>query len=349
MATINGKPKIIKEINMALVRKNIIRHSPITKPELSKLLGLSLPTVNKCVDELLEKEIVKVFEGEIQVKGSGKKPIFYEINSDHVSYIAAYFKGTILTVREYNLLGKIKNEKVKKLKEDSDEKVLISVLDKIIKESKNKENIEAISIGVAGIVEENGSINNVYTLKKFNGVFLKRILEERYNIPNYNRNDANLVTFGLIDKIEFNTKNLVYIYMGTGIGTGTVIDGKLHKGKSNFSGEIGELPISIEKTLEDDYKEVLKRKDMEKFEKIIIFVIMINISILNPEIIVLNSDILKIEKSLLRNIIKKISKKFGEKNMPEIILDNNDIENGMKGALKLALQESDKDLKIIGK
>ena len=88
---------------------------------------------------------------------------------------------------------------------------------------------------------------------------------------------------------------------------------------------------------------------MEKFEKIIIFVIMINISILNPEIIVLNSDILKIEKSLLQNIIKKISKKFGEKNMPEIILDNNDIENGMKGALKLALQESDKDLKIIGK
>lgn len=349
MATINGKPKIIKEINMALVRKNIIRHSPITKPELSKLLGLSLPTVNKCVDELLEKEIVKVFEGEIQVKGSGKKPIFYEINSDHVSYIAAYFKGTILTVREYNLLGKIKNEKVKKLKEDSDEKVLISVLDKIIKESKNKENIEAISIGVAGIVEENGSINNVYTLKKFNGVFLKRILEERYNIPTIIENDANLVTFGLIDKIEFNTKNLVYIYMGTGIGTGTVIDGKLHKGKSNFSGEIGELSISIEKTLEDDYKEVLKRKDMEKFEKIIIFVIMINISILNPEIIVLNSDILKIEKSLLRNIIKKISKKFGEKNMPEIILDNNDIENGMKGALKLALQESDKDLKIIGK
>ena len=58
---------------------------------------------------------------------------------------------------------------------------------------------------------------------------------------------------------------------------------------------------------------------------------------------------MKIEKSLLRNIIKKISKKFGEKNMPEIILDNNDIENGMKGALKLALQESDKDLKIIGK
>lgn len=349
MATINGKPKIIKEINMALVRKNIIRYSPITKPELSKLLGLSLPTVNKCVDELLEKEIVKVFEGEIQVKGSGKKPIFYEINSDHVSYIAVYFKGTILTVREYNLLGKIKNEKVKKLKEDSDEKVLISVLDKIIKESKNKENIEAISIGVAGIVEENGSINNVYTLKKFNGVFLKRILEERYNIPTIIENDANLVTFGLIDKIEFNTKNLVYIYMGTGIRTGTVIDGKLHKGKSNFSGEIGELPISIERTLEDDYKEVLKRKDMEKFEKIIIFVIMINISILNPEIIVLNSDILKIEKSLLQNIIKKISKKFGEKNMPEIILDNNDIENGMKGALKLALQESDKDLKIIGK
>ncbi len=349
MTAINGKPKIIKEINMALVRKNIIRYSPITKPELSKILGLSLPTVNKCVDELLEKEIVKVFEGEVQVKGSGKKPVFYEINSDHVSYIAAYFKGNVLTVREYNLLGKIKNEKVKKLKEDSDEKVLISVLDKIIKESKSKENIEAISIGIAGIVEENGSINNVYTLKKFNGVFLKKILEEQYDIPVIIENDANLVTFGLIDKVEFVTKNLVYIYMGTGIGAGTVINGKLHKGKSNFSGEIGELPISAEKTLEDDYKEIIKRKDMEKFEKMIIFILMINISILNPEIIVLNSDILKIEKSLLRRIQKKISERLGEENMPEIILDSDDIENGMKGALKLALQESDKDLKIIGK
>ena len=136
---------------------------------------------------------------------------------------------------------------------------------------------------------------------------------------------------------------------GTGIGTGTVINGKLHKGKSNFSGEIGELPVSTDKTLEDDYKEIIKRKDMEKFEKLIIFILMINISILNPEIIVLSSDILKIEKSLLKRIIKKISERFGEENMPEIILDSNDIENGMKGALKLALQESDKDLKIIGK
>ena len=48
---------------------------------------------------------------------------------------------------------------------------MISVLDKMIKESKNKENIEAISIGIAGIMEENGSINNVYTLKNFNGIF----------------------------------------------------------------------------------------------------------------------------------------------------------------------------------
>ena len=349
MTTINGKPKIIKEINMALVRKKYHKKFTYNKAKLSKLLGLSLPTINKCVDELLEKEIVKVFEGEVEVKGSGKKPIFYEINSDHVSYIAAYFKGTVLTVREYNLLGKVKNEKVKKLKEDSDEKILISVLDKMIKESKNKENIEAISIGIAGIMEENGSINNVYTLKNFNGIFLKEVLEERYDIPIIIENDANLVTFGLVDKIEFNTRDLVYIYLGTGIGTGTVINGKLHKGKSNFSGEIGELPVSTDKTLEDDYKEIIKRKDMEKFEKLIIFILMINISILNPEIIVLSSDILKIEKNLLKRIIKKISERFGEENMPEIILDSNDIENGMKGALKLALQESDKDLKIIGK
>ena len=148
MTTINGKPKIIKEINMALVRKNIIRNSPITKPELSKLLGLSLPTINKCVDELLEKEIVKVFEGEIEVKGSGKKPVFYEINSNHVSYIAAYFKGTVLTIREYDLLGKIKNEKVKKLKEDSDEKVLLSILDKMIKDMIITKSINIIDTGI---------------------------------------------------------------------------------------------------------------------------------------------------------------------------------------------------------
>ena len=52
MKTLTGKPKMLKEINSSIIENLVFENGPISKPELAKRTGLSLPTINKLVDDL---------------------------------------------------------------------------------------------------------------------------------------------------------------------------------------------------------------------------------------------------------------------------------------------------------
>ncbi len=349
MARISGRPELIKKINKSLIKKIIIEKAPITKPQLSKILDLSLPTVNKAVDELLEEGIVKIHQNTIEVKGSGKKPIFYEINGDCVTVLVAYFNNNILLIREYNLLSEIKNEKRINIENDITVESFLLHLNEMFSESQNRENITSISIGIPGVIENNNCISGAYTLKNFNGINLRKIIEEKFKVKAAVENDVNLIAMGILGKLNPNIENLVYLFLGKGIGTGIIINNKLYKGKSNFAGEIGEISLPNEESIEDKYKSAVKNNDEEKIRKIINFILAINISLLNPDVIIINSSIFKLRQSLLNEIYIKLKEKFGEHNTPEIYLDEKDTENGVDGALKMAFLKDNNDLNIVGK
>ena len=349
MTKISGKPEIIKKINTNLVKKAIIENAPITKPQLSKMLNLSLPTINKTVEELLLIGEVRKCENKIEVKGSGKKPVFYEVNGDSITSIIVYFKNNFLYMKEYNILSEIKNEKKYHINKDFEIEKFLNILNKMYNESKNKENIRSISIGIPGEIEKNGCISGAYTLTNFNGINLQKIIEEKYNIEVKIENDVNLIAIGLLEKVPSDIKNLVYLFLGEGIGTGILIDKKLYKGKSNFAGEIGEILLFDGKTIEEKYKLTIESNNKEEIKRIILFILTINISILNPDIIIINSSIYKITKKIFDEILKKLKEKFGENNIPEIYLDEKDLENGIEGTLKMASFKNKDNLSIIDK
>lgn len=349
MIKISGKPEIIKKVNTNLVKKAIIENAPITKPQLSKMLNLSLPTINKTVEELLVTGEVRKCENKIEVKGSGKKPIFYEINGDSITSIIVYFKNNFLLMKEYNILSEIKNEKKYHIDKELKIEKFLNFLDEMYNESKNKGNIRSISIGIPGVIEKNGCISGAYTLINFNGINLQKIIEEKYHIEVKIENDVNLIAIGLLEKVPSDIKNLVYLFLGKGIGTGILIDKKLYKGKSNFAGEIGEILLFDGKTIEEKYKLAIKVNDKEEIKKIILFILIINISILNPDIIIINSSIYKITKKFFDEILEKLKEKFGKNNIPEIYLDEKDLENGIEGTLKMASFKSKDSLSIVDK
>ena len=92
MSNIVGKPHMLKEVNSSMIMQLLLECGPMSKPKLSKTLSLSLPTVNKIVDEL-EKE------GRIRSVGftknrAGRKAELYHINKDLGSIIALYYSGS---------------------------------------------------------------------------------------------------------------------------------------------------------------------------------------------------------------------------------------------------------------
>ncbi len=116
---------------------------------------------------------------------------------------------------------------------------LIRVIDNV-----KTENTSAIGVGVPGYIDKKtGEIKLINNIPAFQGLKLKHFVEKHYNIPVFVDNDANCFALGIYhfdnhDKCE----NIIGLTLGTGLGGGIVINGKLHSGIYGGAGEFGGIP-----------------------------------------------------------------------------------------------------------
>ena len=108
--------------------------------------------------------------------------------------------------------------------------------------------ILSIGISTAGKVRNNNQINgNVFNLQNFHTENLYKDLCAKYSLPIALENDANMAIFGEYKiGVGKGFRNIVGFTLGTGIGGGIIIDGKLYKGKNGFAGELGHTIIKDE-------------------------------------------------------------------------------------------------------
>ena len=101
--------------------------------------------------------------------------------------------------------------------------------------------VEAIGIGVPSVVDvEKGIVYDVQNIPSWKEVPLKQLLEERYHIPALINNDANC--FALGEKYfgkGRQASSMIGLTIGTGLGAGIIVDGKLYAGPNCGAGEFG--------------------------------------------------------------------------------------------------------------
>ena len=122
---------------------------------------------------------------------------------------------------------------------------LAEVVNELIEEVHiNKKKIKAVCLGVPGLVNPHSGIIGLAPnlgLKNFN---IKKALEAEISFPVLIENDVNLgalgiKTFGVGKKAN----NMLAVFVGTGIGGGLIIDGKLYRGSNYVAGEIGHMLV----------------------------------------------------------------------------------------------------------
>ncbi|MDT0677200.1 ROK family protein [Autumnicola musiva] len=147
--------------------------------------------------------------------------------------------------------SKIINELVIPTSADSSKEKIISNLFKGIKEVSDS-NFDGIGIGVPGLVdEEKGIIYDLLNIPSWEEVHLKQHLEKEFRRPVSITNDGNV--FALGEKVYGKGrayKNMVGVKLGSGFGTGIIINNKLYSGSLSSAGEIGGVPY-LDKTVED--------------------------------------------------------------------------------------------------
>ncbi|CUP28905.1 ROK family protein [Clostridium sp. NSJ-49] len=158
--------------------------------------------------------------------------------------------GTKIYTALVDLEGNIINEKiVETLAEEGEEAVagrIINTIDSVIA-GVDKDLIKAIGIGSPGPLDAKKGIIIETSNLPFKNFEIVNVLKERYDLPTYLDNDANVATLA-----EFmfgagkGTENMVYITVSTGIGGGAIINGKLYRGNTANALEVGHMTVSKE-------------------------------------------------------------------------------------------------------
>ena len=103
--------------------------------------------------------------------------------------------------------------------------------------------VSAIGIGVPSLVDvANGIVYTVANIPSWKEVPLKKYLEQSFGVAVHVNNDANCFALG---ELYFGAgrgfQHLVGMILGTGLGAGIIISGKLYCGRNCGAGEIGKI------------------------------------------------------------------------------------------------------------
>lgn len=228
--------EMIRNNNRRLVLEFIINHPPISRAELAKQLSLTKATISNIVQELLEQHFIREI-GSAQTS-MGRKPILLEFNKTYGFALSLEVQPRQIIALVTNLKGEIQEiTKTPFYPQDN----LLQHLEEICnfytnENSDFKNKIIGISIGIYGVVQKNEIIFTPYYPLPCTG--LKKLLQEKFQIPVFVENEANLSVLGEA-AFHHKYKNMIHINVHDGIGMGILVNGRLYKGRDGYAGEFG--------------------------------------------------------------------------------------------------------------
>ncbi len=105
--------------------------------------------------------------------------------------------------------------------------------------------VTSIGIGLPGLVDsEKGVVIQCINIP-FQNTPLTQELRRVWDIPIYLSNDSNAAAWGeYLAGVGRGYRDMVMLTLGTGIGSGVILDGKIFTGKNGAAGELGHILIS---------------------------------------------------------------------------------------------------------
>ena len=228
---------------------NIVRdRSPISRKEISQLSRLSIATTKRLIEELLTDHII--IEVGRTNNARGRKASLLRLNEEYCCSIGVNiihdaleiagisFTGTVLFTKKIRATHSTR-EAIQPLLENE----IREIVDKIQDMCSGK--LLGIGIGIAGLVDINRGIV-LYTpnMTGWESAPLGPYLTERFNTDVITDDSVRCMAlsekrYGAARKL----RNFLYIYIGKGVGSGVLLDGRIYRGAHGVAGEFGHITI----------------------------------------------------------------------------------------------------------
>ena len=240
----------IVEKKKNLLGKKIVNylyfHGPKSSVEISKKLNSSIPTITVLLGELCKSEIVIDYGP--GTSSGGRRPNMFGLKNDSLFILGVDIgrystKMAIFDTNFKEVTGLITiNIKLSSTLEALDE--IFEAAQKLIYNSEiNHDKLIGVGVDMPGLIDAKAGYNYTYLNPKDDS--LANVLSQRFDLPVFIENDAKAralaeYRFGLAK----GRKNVLCLHVGWGLGLGIIINGKIYRGHSGFTGEFSHLPIT---------------------------------------------------------------------------------------------------------
>ena len=232
-----------------LIKRSIIAYMAVnresTLAELTKELRISVPTITKLVQELVDEGIVSDL-GKVETPG-GRRPNVFGLTNTTIYFAGVNVGRDHMTFVITDLQNNIIHEVVDKSFELSDREQCLDTICNNIDNFINNCGIDKshiLGIGVCIVGRVNTHQGRSY--KYFTNIetSLREIIEKRIGIRVLVENDTRSRCYAEYtcgrSKDE---SNVLYLHLGLGVAIGIDVNGKLFYGKNGFAGEFGHIPF----------------------------------------------------------------------------------------------------------
>ncbi|MED1953539.1 ROK family transcriptional regulator [Brevibacillus centrosporus] len=242
-----GSSKRVKNLNKEEVLQQVILHGQISRADISKETQLSRPCVSALVDEMIQEGLLcEVGMGDSK---GGRKPILLEYNYQAYAIAGAIFDGSTLEMAIADLKGEFLARYSERLARPEDGETVIEDLaagleQLLAKSSISRDRLLGMGVGVQGVTQRNSGTVSFSPSTGWMGSPIQQTIQARLGLPVILDNDVNMMTLGeYVRGAGVGHTHVVNMYVGTGIGSGIILDGQFYRGSREAAGEIGFMMI----------------------------------------------------------------------------------------------------------
>jgi N-acetylglucosamine repressor len=244
-----GLKMSVNELKKYRYKKSLLRllyhNDPVSAPDLSKKIGISLPTVFLLLNDLIASGLV-ITMGTGASTG-GRKPSLYGL-SDESLFVVACDMGRY---RAKMTIFNSHNQRVTPLKyidthiDDDDlvKKLHAAARELITGFNIPEDKIVGLGVDMPGLIDSRLGVN--YTIKKAKMQNIRERLEAEFGTLVYVDNDARMQAYGeyIFGKAK-ECRNAIVVNWNWGIGLGMILNGQLYGGSTGFAGELSHIQLA---------------------------------------------------------------------------------------------------------
>jgi predicted NBD/HSP70 family sugar kinase len=243
-----GTPSLLRAINERTVIEAVREHGAMSRAQIARTTGLSKPTVSQALIGLEATGLVR--EAGRSSGARGPAAVLYELNAA-AGWVAGIDVGRRwVRAAIADVSGEIVARRDERARSRS-ANALIAQIGDIARTLAADAGIRwreviTAAVGSPGVVEPgHGHVSLAHNLPGWGREGLVEAVRAELGTNVTFENDVNLATVGEQWKgLGAGRRTFVYLHIGTGVGMGIVIDGRLFRGATGRAGEIGYLPIA---------------------------------------------------------------------------------------------------------